>query len=196
MNIYSKNGYTLLFAVLTATLVLGVAVFILSVSKKQFALAVAARDSMYSIYAADSGIECASAATIATSTDGTITSPATLSIDCNGATFRKSNNNVTPTDVVFSGPISDPLFKPNTMYKASGLVMSLDATNKTCAVITVRDGIYTESGVDKHMTIIDSSGYNYCNPTAGIAGSDPSIPYGPKTSSRTVERALRLTYTE
>lgn len=183
MNIYSKNGYTLLFAVLTATLVLGVAVFILSVSKKQFALAVAARDSMYSIYAADSGIECASAATIATSTDGTITSPATLSISCNGATFTRDKNGA---DVKFGLVPVDPdsIFINNTLYQASEVVVNLDAANKTCAVITVRDGMYTDAGIDKHMTIIDSRGYNFCNST------------GPQTGSRTVERALRLTYTE
>src|ERR1035437_10295519 len=54
-----QGGYTLLFAVLTAALVLGVAVFILSVSRGQYLLASTARESTYAIYAADSGIECA-----------------------------------------------------------------------------------------------------------------------------------------
>src|SRR3989344_6514941 len=53
-----NKGYTLLFAVLTAALVLGVTVFILSVSRKQFILSTTARESTFAIYAADSGIEC------------------------------------------------------------------------------------------------------------------------------------------
>ena len=54
-----QRGYTLLFATLTATVVLGVAIFITSVARKQYILAATARDSMFSIYNADSAIECA-----------------------------------------------------------------------------------------------------------------------------------------
>ena len=75
----NQRGYTLLFAVLTASLVLGVAVFILSISRGQFLLASAARESTYAIYAADSGIECAasavSGAEVSTSSGATIDMP-------------------------------------------------------------------------------------------------------------------------
>ena len=57
-----RRGYTLLFAVLVASLVLGVAVFILSISRKQYILSSTARNSMYALYAADSGLECLTAA--------------------------------------------------------------------------------------------------------------------------------------
>ena len=55
----SKKGYTLLFAVIVSVLLLSIAAFILSVSRKQAILSSAARDSIYAFYAADSGLECA-----------------------------------------------------------------------------------------------------------------------------------------
>jgi len=56
---YTQSGYTLLFAVIISSLVLSVAMFILSVSKKQFQLATAARESMKASYNAKSARECA-----------------------------------------------------------------------------------------------------------------------------------------
>ncbi len=55
---YDK-GYTLLFAVLVSSLVLAVGISILTISKKEFLLASAARESVYAFYAADGGLECA-----------------------------------------------------------------------------------------------------------------------------------------
>lgn len=54
----TSKGYTLLFAVIVAVLLLSIAAFILSVSRKQAILSSAARDSVYAFYAADSGLEC------------------------------------------------------------------------------------------------------------------------------------------
>jgi len=59
MRYHYNKGYTLLFAVLVATLVLSIGLYILSVSRKQFILSEAARDSMNAFYAADSGLSCA-----------------------------------------------------------------------------------------------------------------------------------------
>lgn len=190
----SQSGYTLLFAVLTATLVLGVAIFILGVSRKQLALAVAARDSMYSIYAADSGIECASAISdISTST--------LLSIQCNGKTFTLNSAgsvvsfaSVDPNNSSVSGMGFDVTASPSVpVYQASGLI--IDLPDSTCSVITVTDGYYLDAsdGSRKNRVIIDSRGYNYCKPTLTSVPGNTS-PFGPKASSRTVERALRLSY--
>lgn len=54
-----SRGYTLLFAVIVSVLVLSIAAFILSVSRKQAILSSSARDSVYAFYAADSALECA-----------------------------------------------------------------------------------------------------------------------------------------
>lgn len=136
--------------------------FILSVSRKQLALSIAARDSMFSLYAADSGIECMAATSIATTTG--------LSAQCNG---------LTSNTVPFNSASDPTLFPGGTnVFRATGLVIALP--NSTCAVITVTDGDYMDGMVQKFKTVVDSRGYNYCDNN------------GPKISSRTVERALRL----
>ncbi len=58
-NQKNNKGYTLLFAVLVSAIVLSVGISILNISKKEFLLASAARDSMAAFYAADSALECA-----------------------------------------------------------------------------------------------------------------------------------------
>jgi hypothetical protein len=166
------RGYTLLFAVITATLVLGVAVFILSVSKKQYALSVAARDSMYALYAADGALECTIASNLATSSGNG--SPANVVVHCN-------QGNSIP--VAFSGPISEnsTLWPDASIYQAAGIVVNLP--DSTCAVVSVSDGYYNLNTSPQHKLVIESRGYNFCDTDVG-----------PKASSRTVERALRLTY--
>lgn len=179
-----EHGYTLLFAVLTATLVLGVAIFILGVSRKQFALSVAARDSMYSLYAADSGMECAAATDIATSTGTTPSiTHLPLIIQCNGQTFSSDPTTfqaLTDNSVVASYGFDPSLSVP--VFQVKDLVITLPGN--TCALVTVTDGYYLDDADDEqNRRIIDSRGYNYCDSN------------GPKIgSTRTVERALRLTY--
>lgn len=171
----TRKGYTLLFAVITAALVLGVAVFILSVSKKQYALSVAARDSMYALYAADSGIECTTATDTSTSSAG---SAATIRIHCN-------NGDSTPATFAVNGTPDRTLLWPGTypIYQANDMIV--DLPGGTCAKVTVADGYFVDPADSqiKHKTIIDSRGYNFCD-----------LGLGPKASFRTVERALRLTY--
>lgn len=159
-----NRGYTLLFAVLTAALVLGVAVFILSVSKKQYDLSVTARDSVYALYAADSGIECAAAAYGTMSS----TSPSNT-LECNGTS-------VTPFGFIDDNSPDSNLWNGSTKT-VEDLYLGLDGG--TCALITITYGYNND---DEQLTRIVSRGYNQCD------GS------GPKASSRTVERAFRLTY--
>lgn len=161
---HKQTGYTLLFAVMTAALVLGVAVFILSVSKKQYDLAVTARESMYAIYAADGAIECMALQFIS------ITTP--VSITCNG------------TSIVFAGSyvtnVQFPNFAPDPYSLSSGKVFhfSTDPTGP-CAVVMVISGLDQTTLTPK--TYIEARGYNQCDAS------------GPLASTRTVERALRLT---
>jgi hypothetical protein len=173
MEKFIKNkseGYTLLFSVFTAVLVLGVAVFILSVSKKQYALAVAARESTYAIYAADSGIECASAAGVASST-----SP-TPSISCDG-----TNKVITAFAPLGSGDILSKFSPDYPVWQSLDTVLRLE--NGTCSKITITVG-YNSNKSEK--TIIDSSGYNVCTTSGNVTNPDYS-------NARIVERAFRLT---
>jgi hypothetical protein len=172
IRIKTRNGYTLLFAVLTATLVLGVAVFILGVSRKQLALSIAARDSMYSLYAADSGIECAAAAyaagTLATTSDGINLKDA--SITCKGVPVTSSWDHPNPAPTGWSD-----------LYTTS-ISMNFDLNNSTCVNIVIKNG-YDNTPTKNSLVLIESRGYNYCDTTNT-----------PKVSSRTVERAFRLVY--
>ncbi len=53
-----KKGFTLLFAVLTASLILAISISILTISIKESRLSGIARESQLAFYAADAGVEC------------------------------------------------------------------------------------------------------------------------------------------
>lgn len=171
---HTQNGYTLLFAVITATLVLGVAVFILSVSKKQYELSVAARESLYSLYAADSGIECAMVSANANS----LATSSAVSILCNGNPVTSTNwTPLDSNDLKFNGMGFDGASEA---YYTSPIYIKFNSG--TCAKLVIFSGIYLYTDNSKgRRVIVDSSGYNNCD-TNGA----------PVISSRTVERALRL----
>ncbi|MEK7641901.1 MAG: hypothetical protein AAB365_02810 [Patescibacteria group bacterium] len=177
-----KSGYTLLFAVLTATLVLGVGVFILSVSKKQYDLSVAARDSMYAIYAADSGIECGAVSSrqglFATSSyNGTSWDPQPATTICNGVAVTGTFSTFNPTAA--QGSLWRVQTPPIAVYQSQPMFVSF--ADGTCAIVTVFNGFDPNMKATRR---IESRGYNSCNESL----------QEPQASSRTVERALRLTY--
>ncbi len=166
-----QEGYTLLFSVLTASLVLGVAVFILSVSTKQYQLSVAARDSLFALYAADSGLECAlmdyDLSTLSTSTS--LGGPNIVFINCNDSVSDS---------VTFTGPITITDLNLTNAYQVKNLKIALP--NDTCASISIAAGDgFNAVGTPKLKFIFDSLGYNYCT------GADP------KVSTKTIERGLR-----
>jgi hypothetical protein len=186
MTIYSKksgpstkSGYTLLFAVLISVLVLGVAVFISGTARKQYILSSTALDSMYSFYAADSGIECVAASGVPSST-------VPITINCNGqqvilAASPSSSWSTNPSTGPFSdqfigAPISEATFNigfypPSTSISLTG-----------CANIKIDTYKNTSGG---YSAIVQSRGYNICK----------MIDFTPDVSSpRTVERALQVHY--
>jgi hypothetical protein len=54
-----QRGFTILFAVLTSSLLLAIGISIFNVTYRELLLSSSARDSQFAIYAADTGIECA-----------------------------------------------------------------------------------------------------------------------------------------
>ncbi|MEI8327924.1 MAG: hypothetical protein WCG02_02195 [Candidatus Taylorbacteria bacterium] len=164
----NQAGYTLLFAVLTASLVLGVAAFILSVSRAQFILASAARESTYAIYAADSGIECAAAAAASIST-----SSPSGSVTCAGqsavlVTFP--NLMVASVGTLYNFYTSAPIY--------------LNLGESRCAKITFVKGFSGAGATGDLVTQIESRGYNFCDLSNKPDTANPKV----------VERAIRLTY--
>jgi hypothetical protein len=179
IKMHNQNkGYTLLFAVITATLVLGVAVFILSISRGQYLLASTARESTYAIYAADSGIECAAAvaANLSTSTGGTMT--------CAGETYNiLGHDDPNPSLIKFDDTsVTD-------LSAAFQAVLYIGLEDNRCAKITFNKGFDELNGAGNVVTQIESRGYNYCTDTGGGVW-EPSM-----SNPRVVERAIRLTYT-
>ncbi|MEN9913180.1 MAG: hypothetical protein RLY66_588 [Candidatus Parcubacteria bacterium] len=181
-----EKGYTLLFAVIAASLVLSVGVFILGVSKKQFALSVAARESMYALYAADSAIECVAreynynialgSGLSPTEEDGTTSRAPTM--ECNNDTHQGEvfAEVAEPDEDLWS--TSAPVIESSNMHIPLGYAGQI---NPPCAVVTIAYGTDTEGDSKARM---EARGYNQCD-SSGV----------PLLSSRTVERALRLSTT-
>jgi hypothetical protein len=178
-----RRGYTLLFAVLTAALALGVAVFIMDVTRKQYELAVASRNSIYSFYAADSGIECAVNASNWT-TAFSSTTGGTLSCDgAQAALSSVSSPQISPSGLVVADP-GNPSGNPIRQWIVSiPLTYTVNSlTIRECAAITFTTGWSTSNS--QAITVTDSRGYNLC--TSAV----PPVPNS--TNPETVERALRL----
>jgi len=172
-KINTQKGYTLLMAVLITTIVLSVALLIISLSRKEFILSSGARDSMYAFYAADSGIECASEnLTTALST----TSGATTITSCGattGWTITRTWLNNDPT----TGVGTSTFFMP----------VGVNATGaQNCVRVDVGQWYNPTSG--SLVSNIEARGYNTGWNTT-VTPSDCSL-----GNLRKVERAIRLLY--
>ncbi len=182
-----NKGYTLLFAVLTATLVLGVSVFILSVSTKQYQLAVAARESMYALYAADGAMECIANA-IGVGDINVTVPPASgemATIKCSAGKF---DTNGAPQEEVIDDPFAaQPASTKWSEFSLTADVyvaeLDLELPAGTCASVTIAKGYDRSTPEERPLLVADVRGYNYC---------DPDNPDERNKSTRTVERGLRL----
>ncbi|MFA6404852.1 MAG: hypothetical protein WCW03_02525 [Candidatus Paceibacterota bacterium] len=171
-----QSGYTLLFAVLTASLVLGVAAFVAGIARKQYIISATARDSIYSFYNADSAIECI----ISSMSSWPSATSSLASVTC---------NNVTTTLGVFSDlGLGIPSF--NGSYKVyeniNNISFGLNGSDG-CSVYSIKVGYNTDTP-PMEKVVIEASGYNVCI-------EDPTSPgnFKPANSRRTVERTIRLT---
>jgi Tfp pilus assembly protein PilX len=165
-----NRGYTLLFAVLTASLVLGVAAFIANMARKQFILSSTTRDSLMAFNNADSAMSCIDA-----SWDGA-TSTAE-SVQCNNSPAQGQDLRFNYTMDVPSG------FSTNNDVSTVSALLSFGNDGRGCATFQIWKGPTTEDPPTE-KTVIETRGYNMCTAT------------GPSTSVRTVERAIRLTQTQ
>lgn len=170
MNDNKQNGYTLLFAVLVSSLVLSVGISILTISKKEFLLSSAARESVYAFYAADTGLECAvywdSKSRFSTSTPNLV-DPLACGSDS--------------SKLVINRP-SDDFGEYKTFFHIK------NGDNGSCARVTIFQKYDDSSGTNIPVTKIESRGYNM----GWIDdGNTKSCSVG---NPRRVERAIRYTY--
>lgn len=184
MHKNEQGGYTLLFSVLTATLVLGVAVFIVDLTRKQHELAVSARNSIYAFYAADGGIECAVSTSNWQSPGFASTTGGTLNCggDVDGVVLAQSGcPQVYPASLIGGTP-TNPIRQWCGYVSMKFPNTGTPATNG-CAQVIITTG--QDITTSQPKTIIDSRGYNLCT----------SAPAPDTAKTDTVERALRLIQT-
>ncbi len=167
MMIHGQKGYTLLFAIIVSAIVLSIAAFIASISRKQMILASVARDSTMAIYAADSGIECVAQAF----------QNKFAYFSCNGQNLGIAfdvnvNKNDVP-DMHFHDSVKQT--PPIPIFFGS-----------TCALVTITIG-RDDSSPFNPKSIVESRGYNMSD------GSSCPLA-GPRTTERAI-RLTYLEYT-
>ena len=182
-----SGGYTLLFAMIVASVVLAIGVSLLTISRKEFVLSSSATNSSASFYAADSGINCAEYWNNSGDEFGT-SSLSRSPIFCSNvqgvsAATVSGSNNVTSITLP-TGALSPAYeFTFNTPFSIDG------TTVQGCARVTV-DKYYAPNpslgGVMYPYTTITSYGYTL--------GWNSNTKDCTTQSPRKVERAIQVTY--
>jgi Tfp pilus assembly protein PilX len=179
ISTYKKDkGFAMLFAVLTASVLLSIGLSIFNLTIKELTLSSSGRESQFAFYAADSGAECALYwdlnATEIFATSSAARNPSNASPDCVDTAGVEQVFSITPsssdgsnatTTFSLTIPNSDPT-----------------ETEPQCVTVTVSKNLLTSGNI---QTTINSRGYNV-GTVSGTAcvSSDPNR----------VERAIRVTY--
>jgi hypothetical protein len=141
-SIQKKRGFTLLVASLIASVLLALALFMISIAQKEVILSTFGRDSQYAFYVADAGAECALYLDFrdAFAVD-TFTHQPTCSMQIVGE--EVSGESVSDTDLVVGG-------------RGYGVpsIMQFEQSGR-CVIVTVTKYDQVVNG-----TLIDSRGYN------------------------------------
>lgn len=98
----ARRGFTTLFAVITASLLLAIGIAIFNITYKELLLSSTARESQFAIYAADSGVECALYWDLKQNAFATGTSPRALS--CASQNIPYNTYPSLPATTTFSFP--------------------------------------------------------------------------------------------
>ncbi len=202
-KIPSSGGYTLLFAMIVASIVLALGVSLLTISRKEFILSSSATQSTNAFYAADSGLGCAEYWNVSGAFS---TSSSASPVVC--AYVKQGSGNdyvsVTPTK---SGPLASASVSlpvtgivANSIYEyAINIPFSTDGTsNLSCANIIVDKYVAPSSylgGALHAYTTITSAGYNIgWNGTVQDAGMGQSSGACSSPSPKKVNRTVQLTF--
>ncbi|MDE1874961.1 MAG: hypothetical protein KGI79_02670 [Patescibacteria group bacterium] len=168
-KVRNQRAFAMLFAVLTASVLLSIGLSIFDLTVKELSLTASGRESQFAFYAADTGAECAlywdfkGTDIFATSSDSRSPSPSNPDcVDTQGQALQTIN--ITPSMQTSDSAVT---------------VFSLNIPSVSpqfCAIVTVTKD--SSSGITK--TTIDSRGHNEpCSDSV-----DPNL----------VERALKVTY--
>lgn len=168
------GGFVVLVAILLASLFVLIGASIFTLSIRELALSFGAKESQYSFYAADSGVECA------------------IYWDFQGK-FATSTHSVNPTSVICMnqditlndwwdfgtnsmGSPTNPTNNNQGHTRFGFYLFPNDPTRSDCVIVWVSKSYDPPSKI--YETTIESRGYNTCD----------------EESSRRFERALRVTY--
>jgi hypothetical protein len=145
-DIQKNRGYTLLFAVLTSSLVLAMGISILTISRKEILLSSAAQESHYAYYAADSGLECVKF------------------WDQNIGFATSSESAVLIYDDIRCGGVPIIIDETETKVASDEAVTAFTVDSLKgggyCAIISITKSYNS----NRQAVIIDSRGYNTCDP--------------------------------
>lgn len=133
----SQRGFTLLLAVLISSILIAIGSAIFNIVSKEIVLSSAGRESQFSFYAADTGIECA---LYWDSKDAFSTSSPKSDIACGGA---QVSNYATAYDA-------------GTLLRTTTFSFALGPTSAPCTTVTV------VKGGNPVTTSVSSFGYNTC----------------------------------
>jgi hypothetical protein len=192
-----SGGYTLLFAVLVSAIVLGVAVSILNIARKELILTSGARESQFAFYAADTGYECAewydSNTDFFSTTTWQFSSPQWV--------FGDGHANVQCNSLTQNSPVNWTV--TNSPYQFEFFVPISSTTGGPCADVIVTKQYQSVTLADGSVlpnvltTTIDSKGYNVgWNPNAGVPDLVDGTRHGDCStpSLKKVERALHIVH--
>jgi hypothetical protein len=188
-----NKGYTLLFAVLISSLVLGVAVSILNIARKELILTSGARESQYAFYAADTGYECAEWYDQNPNANGYFYFATTSWTVGSPSTFTDASD-PTPSIKCISLSQASPITLTQVgnayQFAFSVPLETVGPSGKACADIIVskeyKDLVLADGSILTNIlqTTIDSKGYN--------VGWNTTLLNCSGTSPKKVERALLI----
>lgn len=177
----SEKGFAMLFAVLTASVLLSIGLSIFNLTIKELLLSSSGRESQFAFYAADTGIECAmywdfkGTNIFATSSGYASRDPVPSNPDC-------VNTQGQPVQSININPSFYTLSAASTTFALT--IPNLDAQGNSapyCATVTVSKAL-VGSIIE---TSIDSRGYN-----VGTVSGTSCV----STDVNRVERAIRVRY--
>ena len=159
-----QKGFTILVAVVTASILLIVAISIGGIALKEQVLSTSNKETQMAFYAADTGMECAEywdsgqvqgGVFNAQNPDGSYGVPISSAgkpMNCNGAAVKNADDSATnPATFVSANPSSNPTFD-----------FRVDWSSGQCALVEIKKSADAAGNV---KTTINSHGYNTCNPS-------------------------------
>ena len=172
-----KSGFTLLYAILTISVLIAVGISMLDIAIRELVISSSGRDSQFAFYAADSGIECALFWDLRASATSAFATSTPVSILCNGQSITTASQSVPTNPIVSSRIGGGGNANPTSIFY---LNFNSGATPLPyCAIVTVTKTEDRTIPANAYiLTKIESRGYNSC-----ASGN-----------LRRVERAIRVQY--